>query len=213
MAHTVRRALGFVCAWRQRKERIVTQQLQSAHAPIAPAHLVRAAQAGDREAFGELVQRFERPLLAAAVRRVRNHAEAQDLVQDVFVMALRKIGQLRHPEAFGGWLRTILRRLAINRAQRKAACVSTDDSVFEAKCPDGCTPLQSVLYQEASQKLYAGLARLSELDRQTLEAFYIRGQSINEMSKAFESPEGTIKRRLHVARKRLAQELQGLVTA
>lgn len=191
----------------------MTQQLQIANPTRAPAHLVRAAQAGDQQAFGELVQRFEKPLFAAALRRVRNHAEAQDLVQEVFLMALRKLGQLRHPEAFGGWLRTILRRLAINRAQRSAAHALADGQTLDAMCLDGRTPLETALNQEAAQKLHAGLARLNELDRQTLEAFYIRGQTIVEMSTAFDSPVGTIKRRLHVARKRLAQELESLAKA
>ena len=52
--------------------------------------------------------------------------------------------------------------------------------------------------------------RLGKLDRQTLVAFYVEGQSLVEMSTAFDSPVGTIKRRLHVARKRLARELEEL---
>ena len=191
----------------------MNQQLQLAQTSLPLAHLVRAAQAGDREAFGELVRRYERPLFAAALRRVRNHAEAQDLVQEVFVMALRKISQLRQPEAFGGWLRTILRRLAINRAQRRAAHGYADGEALDTMRFDNRTPLAAVLSQEAARELHAGLARLSELDRQTLEAFYMRGQSIDQMSAAFESPVGTIKRRLHVARKRLAQALEAMATA
>jgi RNA polymerase sigma-70 factor (ECF subfamily) len=58
----------------------------------------------------------------------------------------------------------------------------------------------------------AGLRRLRDLDRRTLVAFYVEGRSLLEMSREFESPLGTIKRRLHVARKRLAQELQSLET-
>jgi RNA polymerase sigma-70 factor (ECF subfamily) len=54
---------------------------------------------------------------------------------------------------------------------------------------------------------------LRALDRDTLTAFYIEGQSLAEMSTAFDSPVGTIKRRLHVARKRLAQELEELAPA
>lgn len=191
----------------------MTQQLQLAYISEDLAHLVRTAQAGDREAFGELVRRFERPLFAEARRRVRNHAEAEELVQEVFLMALRKIGQVRQPEAFGGWLRKILRRLAINRVQRKDPLDLADGQVLEAICPNGGNPLQAVLHQEAAQKLYAGLARLNELDRQTLEAFYLSDQSINEMSTAFNSPVGTIKRRLHVARKRLKRELATLAPA
>ncbi|MCL6501862.1 MAG: sigma-70 family RNA polymerase sigma factor [Pirellulales bacterium] len=180
---------------------------------MVSAHLVRAAQAGDREAFGELVRRFEKSLFAAALRRVRNHAEAQDLVQEVFVMAFRKIGQLRQPEAFGGWLRTILRRLAINRAQRRLDRTLTEGQALDALCLDASTPVQAALDHEAQQTLRDGLARLSDMDRQTLEAFYLRGQSILEMSAQFDSPVGTIKRRLHVARKRLAEELESLATA
>ena len=71
------------------------------------AELVLAAQDDDREAFGELVERFERAVFATAWRRLRNYAEAQELTQEVFVQALRKIGHLRQPECFGGWLRTI----------------------------------------------------------------------------------------------------------
>ena len=51
------------------------------------------------------------------------------------------------------------------------------------------------------------------MDRKTLEAFYVRGQSLVEMSTEFGSPIGTIKRRLHVARKRLARELEELAPA
>ena len=53
-----------------------------------------------------------------------------------------------------------------------------------------------------------GLGRLKELDRETLEAFYVRGHSLLEMADEFDAPLGTIKRRLHVARKRMAKEVE-----
>ena len=69
--------------------------------------LVRAAQAGDRQAFDQLFQRYQRAVYAAALRRLDDHAEAQELVQEVFIQAMRKIGQLENPLCFGGWLRSI----------------------------------------------------------------------------------------------------------
>ena len=57
--------------------------------------LVLSAQAGDREAFGELVVRFKRAVYSTALRRLGNDAEAQELTQEVFVPALCKIHQLR----------------------------------------------------------------------------------------------------------------------
>lgn len=175
--------------------------------------LVRSAQAGDRQAFGELVERFERSVYATAWRRLGNHAEAQELAQEVFVQALRKIGQLRQPESFGGWLRTIANRLAINRAVRGAPLVSTESHALDAVCQDHETPLETALARERAAQVQRGLGRLRALDRDTLVAFYVDGQSLIEMSTAFHSPVGTIKRRLHMARKRLARELEELAPA
>lgn len=56
------------------------------------------------------------------------------------------------------------------------------------------------------------MRRLKDMDRDTLEAFYMRGQSLVEMSDQFDAPVGTIKRRLHVARQRLAREVEQLVS-
>lgn len=174
------------------------------------ADLVLAAQTGDREAFGQLVGRFEQRVFALALRRLGNHLEAQELCQEVFVQALRKITQVRQPECFAGWLKSITTRMAINRLSRRAPLIPTEPEMLESTCLDGQTPLVHALAAERAGQVRAGLARLRPLDRQTLEAFYVDGQSLAQMSTAFESPVGTIKRRLHVARKRLALELEEL---
>ncbi len=70
-------------------------------------YLVLAAQAGDREAFGELATRFEPMVYSIALRRLGNHSEAQELCQEVLVKAMQKLDQLKVPAAFGGWLRSI----------------------------------------------------------------------------------------------------------
>ncbi len=172
------------------------------------AELVIAAQGDDREAFGELVVRFERTVYGIALRRLGNHAEAQELTQEVFVKAMQRLYQLREPVRFGGWLRSITSRMAINRATRRKPVAVTEPAILENTCASPATPLDNVLQRERAAEVRAGLGRLRVLDRETLEAFYVRGQSLIEMSDEFESPIGTIKRRLHVARKRLAQELE-----
>ena len=70
------------------------------------------------------------------------------------------------------------------------------------------TPLSEVLADERQDHVRAGLAQLGRLDRETLVAFYVRGQSLIEMAGEFDAPVGTIKRRLHVARKRLAKHVE-----
>ena len=178
---------------------------------ISELNLVLAAQAGDRQAFGDLALRYERVVYAIALRRLNNHAEAQEVSQEVFVKALQKLDQLRDPGCFGAWLRSIANRLAINRAVRAAPVFPTEQEALEANCIESETPLAAVLAHERTTQVREGLGRLGELDRATLVAFYMHGQSLVEMSDRFDSPIGTIKRRLHVARKRLAKELEELV--
>jgi RNA polymerase sigma-70 factor (ECF subfamily) len=175
--------------------------------------LVIAAQEGDREAFGELARRYERAVYATAYRRLNNHAEAQEVSQEVFVRAMQKIDQLREPEAFGSWLQSVTSRMAINRAVRKRQSIATEPETLAATCVESETPLTAALASERQSQVRAGLRRLGDLDRDTLVAFYVKGQSLVEMSEGFRSPVGTIKRRLHVARKRLAKELEELALA
>ncbi|TWT99896.1 ECF RNA polymerase sigma factor SigW [Botrimarina colliarenosi] len=170
--------------------------------------LVRAAQDDDREAFGELVVRFEGMVQAVALRRLGNYAEAAELSQEVLIRAMDRLHQLSEPRAFGAWLKSITVRMAINRQVRRKRSVDTEPATLEATCIDERrSPVEAALTAERAEQVRDGLARLGDLDRTTLEAFYVRGQSLVEMSDSFSAPVGTIKRRLHVARKRLAAEL------
>ncbi len=173
--------------------------------------LVVAAQHGDRDAFGQLAQRYEQAVYAIVLRRLGNHAEAQEVCQEVLVRAMQKISQVREPDAFGAWLQSVANRMAINRAVRRRATISTEPETLASTCVESETPLTKALSRERQNQVRAGLRRLGELDRNTLVAFYVQGQSLVEMSQGFRSPVGTIKRRLHVARKRLAKELEELV--
>ena len=171
--------------------------------------LVLAAQAGDRDAFGLLFERYRGSIVALAMRRVRNADEAEELAQDVFVQAMQKIDQLRVPEAFGGWLRRIVHRMAINRITRRNQAIPCDPSVMEATCLSrGESPDAGAVDREEAEDVRSAVQRLGKIDRQTLQAFYLSGQTLVQMSDSFEAPVGTIKRRLHTARKRLAKEME-----
>jgi RNA polymerase sigma-70 factor, ECF subfamily len=172
--------------------------------------LVRAAQDGERAAFGELCVRFERMVYSIALNRLGNHAESQELCQEVFMHALEKIEQLREPECFGGWLRSMAQRMAINRAVRRQPITTAEADTLEGSAVERYTPLDRALAGERQRHVRAGLKRLKMMDRETLVAFYVKGRSLVEMSDQFDSPVGTIKRRLHVARKRLAKELSAM---
>lgn len=176
-------------------------------------NIVVRAQSGDGEAFGQLFEQFYARVFAVVMQRLRNTAEADEVTQEVFLRAYRKIEQLKDPAAFGGWLCQIATRLSINRAVRKPPELPCEPGSFEVlqEAPDN--PSKDLMQAEDAEQLRDGLDRLGDLDRRTLMAFYFDGQSLKEMSVAFDSPIGTIKRRLHTARHRLHDVLSTMQPA
>lgn len=175
--------------------------------------LVIQAQNGNRDAFGALVQEYQGIVFAIVFRRLRNHSEALEVTQEVFMRALRKIDQLREPDRFEGWLKRIAVRMSINRAVRRPKETMQTPEAFGGLVTSRQAPLEDVLQSEEAGQVRSGLRQLRPMDRETLLAFYFEGQSLKEMSERFSSPIGTIKRRLHTARNRLKEALCDLQPA
>jgi RNA polymerase sigma-70 factor (ECF subfamily) len=170
--------------------------------------LVELARAGDRAAYGELVERFRTTVYGIALARLRNPAEAEELTQEVFLHGMKKLPQLREADCFAGWLRQITVRMAINRLTRRGPVQGVEPEVLEQAEGAGRSPLEAMISDEQKAALYRGLDQLKPMDRATLVAFYLRGQSLLQMAQEFETPVGTIKRRLHVARNRLKRQME-----
>ncbi len=101
--------------------------------------LVRAARSGDREAFGELYRQYGAMVHGICLARVPPQ-EARDLVQDVFIHALRRLGQLREDAAFGGWLAALARHATADfhrRPDRRAPAQELPDDLAAAERADG----------------------------------------------------------------------------
>lgn len=174
---------------------------------LSIASLVIRVQDGDRQAYGVLYEHFQPWVYAMALARLRDVHEAQDLTQDVLVHAFAKLHQLRQPAAFPGWLRQIMARMVVNRVARSdgEASVGAEALATHEACMP--SPSEAFLSREQSGWVRQGIERLHAMDRATLVAFYYEEQSLETMSREASVPLGTIKRRLHVARKRLHQAL------
>src|SRR5437660_4795508 len=90
------------------------------------AALVERALAGDSEAFTELVRDHQDPAYATALLMLRDRGRAQDAVQDAFLVAFANLGTLRAPQAFGAWLRQIVRHQASRILRRQKLEVALD---------------------------------------------------------------------------------------
>lgn len=169
--------------------------------------LVVLAQSGSRTAFDKLVLAFDTTVFSIVMRRLRDNTDAREVTQEVFIRAFRKLPQLREPERFCGWLKQIAVRLSINHVVRRPRESAVEAEVFDGVRAETRGPVDSLMQSEQAEQVWSGLRQLKPMDRDTLIAFYIEGQSIEQMSYSFRSPVGTIKRRLHTARHRLKEVL------
>jgi RNA polymerase sigma-70 factor (ECF subfamily) len=108
---------------------------EGAPAPAEITRLVRDAQRGDREAFAQLYQRFTRMVHGIVLARI-DRTDVDDVVQDVFVTALDRLGDLREPAAFGGWLAAIARHRAADHGRRAVVTDVLADDTVSARDPD-----------------------------------------------------------------------------
>ncbi len=103
---------------------------------LQEATLVRAAQSGDRVAFGTLYEQYGRLVHGILLANVPYY-EAEDLMQDVFIKALERLPGLREPAAFGGWLIAIARRTATDHQRTKRLTFEAGPSLAGGPRPDG----------------------------------------------------------------------------
>jgi RNA polymerase sigma-70 factor (ECF subfamily) len=137
---------------------------------LREAALVRAAQSGDRSAFGALYEQYGRLVHGVLLAHVPYH-DAEDLVQDVFIKALEQLPTLREPAAFSGWLIAIARRTATDHLRARKTTSEAGPFLAGGPAPDG----------EAFAVL-AVIQRLPESYRETLIFRLVEGMTGPEIA-------------------------------
>jgi RNA polymerase sigma-70 factor (ECF subfamily) len=135
--------------------------------------VVVAAAGGSREACGELYRRFSRAVHGVLLARVPRE-DAEDLVQDVFIHAFARLGELREPAAFGGWISAMARRKAVDRFRRQPAAMDPLPETLAA-------PDRPDVVAEAHAALEA-IQSLPEAYRETLVLRLVEGFSGPEIA-------------------------------
>ena len=159
--------------------------------------LVRAAREGDRGAFGRLYERFAPMVHGLLLARVRP-AEVDDLVQDVFLQAMRRLASLRSLEAFPPWLAAIARNRARDHYRRARDTVELPPGLEGAAPPDA----------EALAVL-AAVRRLPEAYRETLVLRLVEGMTGPEIAARTGLTPGSVRVNLHRGVQMLRQILRG----
>lgn len=159
------------------------------------AALVEAARAGDREAFGRLYHLYGRMVHGVVLARVPRD-QVEDLVQEVFLKAMKQLGALREPAAFGGWLAMIARHVAFDSRRRARDTVELSDDL--AAHDPGDAEAESVL----------GLIRtLPEAYREPLILRLVEGMTGPEIAERTGLTPGSVRVNLHRAYTMLRERL------
>lgn len=155
--------------------------------------------------FERLVRENQRVVYQIAFSVLGNAADAEDVTQDAFVRAYAKLASLREPERFRAWVCKIVRHLALNRiradnrSRRREASATSDMP---------CVDIEALAEdREFQARVRAEIRRLPEKLRDVLLLSAIEGLDNSAVAGLLAIPQGTVRSRLHLARKRLLGKL------
>lgn len=191
---------------RPRVAREVAFKTMSDPAPSDPAvadgALLLRVAAADQAALGELYDRYHRPLFATAVRILRDEAEAEDVVHDVFVTVWNKAVDFdaSRGTAFS-WVITLLRNRAIDRVRSRRrrgellAQAAVEDLPVASEAAD-LDVAENAVWHEQAGDVRRAVAQLPEEQREALTLAFFSGLTQNEISTRLNTPLGTVKARI-----------------
>ena len=185
--------------------------------------LIRKILSGDDAAFGTLVGKYQKSVHALVWRKIGDYHYAEDIMQDAFLQAYKKLSTLKNPNQFAGWLYVIANRLCIdwirkqNRMQEQTPVMQSlegtrleeiEESSYTHHIAEQRETESTEYCYELVQKL---LEKLPENERTVIRLYYLNEMSTKEIGKFLRVSANTIASRLHRARKRLQVDQELLV--
>ena len=186
-------------------------EARSPAGPAAPdaaeADLLARARDGNLFAFDEIVKRYQRRVYATAVRIVRRHDVADDVVQEAFLRAHQALGRFDLARPFGPWICRIAANLAVNHVRSpESREEGLPESLSDTPAPDE-GPLGGLLETEGREVLDRAMDRLSPEQRAVFVLRVFEELSYQEIAEALAISPGTVMSRLSRARERLRAAL------
>jgi RNA polymerase sigma-70 factor, ECF subfamily len=178
------------------------------------AELIERAKAGDANAFGALVERYQRRVVGVAMAVVHDQEDALELAQETFVRAFENIAKFESRSSFSTWLYRIAANIAIDfrRRERRHPTLRGEEAETEiqrlpSRIGDSFKEAQR---SELARRIADALGQLTPEHRAAILLREVEGLSYDEISDVLQCPRGTVMSRLHYARNHLRQILKDL---
>ncbi len=175
--------------------------------PDAESLPVAEARAGCTRAWTALLRRYQRPLFTFVHELVRREDAAFDVVQETFVRAVRHLPKLREDARFGSWLFGIAHQLCAQRSRRSWREEALGDHLDETADDTMPAPGELLVREEEAAAVFVLLAELPEAHRAVLTLHVLEDFSLEEIATITATPVGTVKSRLHYAKRALRERL------
>jgi RNA polymerase sigma-70 factor (ECF subfamily) len=170
------------------------------HLPVAQA------RAGNPAAWDTLFRRYQLPLYVYVFELVRDEQASLDIVQETFIAASRHIGGLREDAKFGSWLFGIAHQKCIQRWRKRREILL--DEILDAPDELAESPDDFLIRQEQEAEFMNLLDQLPLPQRSVILLHFMEDFSLEEISRITETPQGTVKSRMHYAKKSLRKLLE-----
>jgi RNA polymerase sigma factor (sigma-70 family) len=183
-------------------------------AALNDAELVGESVAGNRDAFGHIVARYQTLICSLAFSATGSLSQSEDLAQDTFVIAWKQLRDLREPAKLRSWLCSIARNLinhALRREGREPSCAAEPlESVHESYSLEPL-PVERAISDEEAEILWRSLERIPEIYREPLVLFYREGESATRVAQALGISEDAVNQRLARGRKMLQEQVLAFI--
>ncbi len=179
--------------------------------------LIRRILSGDDEAFSTLVQKHQKSVHALVWRKVNDFHHAEEITQDTFLQAYKKLSTLKNPNQFAGWLYVIANRRCINWLQRHKPAMQSLEDTSVAEIEESSYIHYAAEQREAADTEYRYeivqklLSKLPESERTVVTLYYLGEMTAKEISKFLGVSVNTTTSRLRRARERLQKDQERMV--
>lgn len=176
--------------------------------------LISQVLSGNQSAYAELIKRHQRFVFTLALRFAKNREDAEEIAQDCFVKAYRSLNNFQQTSKFTTWLYTIVYTTAMTFLRKKrVATIDIDDEESHVQLENHISDFNADTVEHKSKMKYVNQA-ISQLlpdDASIITLFYQGEQSLEEIAKVLGMEANTVKVKLHRARHRLKEKIEGLL--